>query len=79
MKEFIERIFNVKYDTFFKDLADKFLGSTGAEVIAWICLILATFLILRRRVSSLGLIIFLYFIAFILAYIPAIYKVIKGV
>lgn len=77
MKGFIEKLLGVNYDTFFRDLADKFLGSTGAEVVAWISLSIATFLIFRRRVSSIGLIILLYLVAFILAYAPALYKIIK--
>lgn len=77
VKEWIQKVFNVQYDQFFKELADKFFGPTGAEVIAWLCLITSTFLILRRRVTSIGVIVLLYLIAFFFAYAPSLYRLLR--
>lgn len=78
MRQLIEKFFNIDYDVVFKKMVDNLLGPTGAEIIGWICLGLATFLILRRRVTSVGLIVFLYLAAWGFAYIPGLLKILRG-
>lgn len=78
VRDLITRIFNIDYDTFFSHFVEKITGPTGAQIISWSCLILATFLLLRRRVTAAGLIVFLYAVAFVFAYIPSILKLLKG-
>ncbi len=78
MKQLIEKFFNINYDVVFKKMVDNLLGPTGAEIISWVCLGLATFLILRRRVTSVGLIMFLYLVAWCFAYIPGLLKIFRG-
>lgn len=78
MKQLIEHLLGTNYDRIFKEMVDSLLGPTGAEVAGWFCLALATFLILRRRVTSIGLILFLYMLAWVFAYIPGIIRILKG-
>ncbi|MGB9892749.1 hypothetical protein [Thermodesulfovibrio yellowstonii] len=75
IQKWFEKITNTSYTEFFRELVDKLLGPTGAQIVGWVCLILLIYLLLARRARSVGVIIFLYITAFCLAYIPAIIKI----
>lgn len=74
---FFENLTGKDYHTCMLSLTDKLLGSTGAQILAWVCLVVAIFLILMRRVAAAGIILVLYIMAVFLAYAPAIVRLFK--
>lgn len=78
MKELFEKLFHTNYDTFWQVFTDKIFGPTGAEILAWLCLAVGTFLLFARRVAAAGLIVFFYLAAIFFAYMPAIIKLLRG-
>jgi len=71
------RITGLDYDSFWSFITNKLFGPQGAQIVAWICLILATYLIFARRVRAAGLIITLYIVAAVFAYLPTILKYLR--
>ncbi len=78
LRDLVEKITGQNYDYFVDYLIRYLFGPTGAQIIGWTCLILATFFLIRRRTASMGIIFILYFIAFLFAYGAGILKILKG-
>lgn len=77
-KQLFENITKIPYDSFWHEFANKLYGSSGLEIVAWACLLILVFLLAVRRVTAASIIFFLYLVAFCLAYIPAVLKLLKG-
>jgi len=77
MHDLFTKITKINYDDFWAFITDKLFGPQGAQIVAWTCIIVATYLIFARRVRAAGAIIILYIIAAVFAYLPTILKYLK--
>mgnify|MGYP001097671144 CR=1 FL=1 len=66
------------YEDYFKEFVNRILSPEGAQILGWIFLIMLTYLLVSRRVRSASIIVTLYILCFILAYVPAILKILRG-